>query len=81
MLLNELKVEKVISEPSSDGDTYIVRGLQYAAYERGEVEQPSVFVCECDTEEMAKMISDYLQGRVAVKCSCTLYCEHCDGCR
>lgn len=58
------KIERVISEPSSEGDTFIVRGLQFRAYERGETVQPSVFICECDTEEMAEAIAKLIPKEV-----------------
>ncbi len=77
MLLNDSKVEKVISEPSSEDGTFIVRGLQHRAYDRGEVERPSTFICECDTEEMAKAIAETLHRQVNGGCRHGVSCHLC----
>ena len=53
-------VDKFISEPSDDGTHYIVRAITHTSYEKGEVESPSIFVCECDFKELADIISDLL---------------------
>ena len=54
-------VDKFIAEPSSDNEEhYIVRALHYVAYEKGEVDTPSTFVCECDFKEAADIIADLL---------------------
>ena len=56
MRIGGVKVETVISERSSEGNTFIVRAIQHSAFDRGEVKCPSTFICECDTEEMANLI-------------------------
>ena len=79
MLLNDAVIEKIISEPSSDTDasTFIVRGIHYRAYERGEVSQPSTFICECDTEEMAKDVADTLNRQINGGCKHGISCPFC----
>jgi hypothetical protein len=62
MKIGGVKVEDFVSERSSERSTFIVRGIQHNAFERGEVALPSTFICECDTEDMAKMVAKALKG-------------------
>jgi hypothetical protein len=62
MKINGVKVENFVSEPSSERSTFVVRAIQHNAFWRGEVALPSTFVCECDTEDMAKMVAKALKG-------------------
>ena len=56
MRIDGVKVEAIVSERSSDNDTFIVRAIQHSAFDKGETKLPSTFICECDTEEMANLI-------------------------
>ena len=49
-------VDAFVSEPSSEGQTFVVRALCHSAYDGGIVYEPSEFICECDS----KMIADYI---------------------
>ena len=53
-------VDSFISEQSDDETHYIVRAISHTSYENGEVESPSIFVCECDFKEVADIIADLL---------------------
>ena len=56
MRIDGVKVEALVSEHSSGGNTFVVRAIQHNAFDRGDAKRPSTFICECDTEEMANLI-------------------------
>ena len=57
--------DSFVAEPSSDeGGQYIVRAIHHTAYENGEADAPSSFVCECDFKEVADIIADTLNDNL-----------------
>ena len=53
-------VDNFVSEPSNDGEHFIIRAIHHRAWEKGEADRPSTFVCECDFREVADIITDVL---------------------
>ena len=54
------RIDNFVSEPSDDGAHFIVRAIHHTAYEKGEADRPSTFVCECDFREVSDIIADVL---------------------
>jgi hypothetical protein len=57
-------IDAFVSEASDDGNHWIVRALHHSAYDKGEAELPSTFVCECDYKEVADALARILNNQL-----------------
>lgn len=57
-------IDAFVSEVSDDGIHWIVRALHHTAYDKGEAERPSTFVCKCDYKEVADALARILNNQL-----------------
>ena len=52
--------EYIVEQSANDEHTYLVMALHFTAYQNGNSDWPSSFVCECDSLQVAETIAELL---------------------